>query len=173
MEGDNKHLNWYAVYCKAREETRATAHLENQGMQVLYPRIRNRRRVRGNYQTRVEPMFPRYVFVGLGADDNPGVIRSTRGAIGLVRFGEVTPSVPEALIDHIRGRADEYDIIDLSATAEFKPDDPVEVVEGPFAGLQAIFRERTGDGRVAVLLNLMAQQRRVEMKETSIVRRKG
>lgn len=161
--------HWYAVYCKPRQEGRAAAHLENQGISVLCPRIRRRRRAGSAYRTVVEPMFPRYVFVHLGDEDNPGVIRSTRGAVALVRFGNFTPPVPAELIEQIQQRADEHGCLDMQAESEFRAGQTVRVTEGAFAGAEALFVERSGQGRVAVLLEIMQREQKVELKESAIV----
>lgn len=170
MKSGTERARWYVVYCKPREESRAAAHLENQGMRVLFPRIRSRKRVRGAYRRVVEPMFPRYVFVRLGEGDNPAVIRSTRGAVGLVRFGELTPSVPDEIVEDILQRSDEAGCVDLQAETEFRPGETVRVAEGAFAGAEALFAERSSQGRVAVLLEIMQRQQKVELAESAIVR---
>jgi len=139
-------------------------------MSVLCPRVRTRKRLQGAYKPVVEPMFPRYVFVRLGHDDNPAAIRSTRGAVGLVRFGDFTPPVPEEIVQQILQRADESNCIDLQAETEFRTGEPVRVTEGPFAGAEALFAERSGQGRVAVLLEIMQRQQKVELAESAILR---
>ncbi|MDT8438667.1 MAG: transcription/translation regulatory transformer protein RfaH [Wenzhouxiangellaceae bacterium] len=161
---------WFVVYCKPREESRATAHLENQRFDVLFPQVRLRRRLRGRYRRVIEPMFPRYLFVRLRPEDNQAAIRSTRGVIGLVRFGDRTPTVPQPVIDHILERSDVHGCVDLDVESTFNPGEAVQVAEGPFSGYQAVFEQRTGDGRVAVLMEIMQRERRVELPEHALVR---
>jgi transcriptional antiterminator RfaH len=151
---------WRAVFCKPGQERRAEAHLENQDFQVFLPRVRTRSRSR----MRVLPMFPRYLFVNLRAHaEDWSTIRSTRGAIGLVRFGDRVPAVPDELIDTLRRQHDAFGAVDLSSAMEIGPDDPVEITDGAMAGLRAVFRARTGKDRVLVLLKLLEHEREIEL----------
>lgn len=163
--------NWYAVFCKPRQENRAEEHLENQGFRVLAPRVRARRRLRGRYRAVIEPMFPRYLFVRLEAfQDDWSAIRSTRGVAGLVRFGDEIPVVPEAVIELITRRTGAEGWVDLARIEDFKPGERVRIAEGPFAGYEALFQARTGAERVLVLLDIMQREQRLEIPEVAIAR---
>lgn len=156
---------WRAVFCKPGQERRAEAHLENQGFEVFLPRIRTR----GHSRFRVVPMFPRYLFVNLCAHaEDWSTIRSTRGAIGLVRFGERVPAVPGDFIDFLMTRHDHFGAVDMSEAMEIRPNDAVEITDGAMAGLRAIFQARSGKDRVVVLLKLLEHERRVELPANAI-----
>jgi len=155
---------WYCVQCKPRQESRAEEHLANQGYQVYLPRIRSRQRIRGASRLRIHPMFPGYLFISLAAyRDEWAPIRSTRGVIGLVRVGGIAPQVPEEVIDALQGREDDQGHINLAIQTDYKPDDPVEITDGPFAGIRALFRTRNSEERVIVLLKLLSQEREIEV----------
>jgi len=162
--------NWYAVFCRPGQEGRAVWHLRNQGFAVLYPRIRARVRRAGKWQDRVESMFPRYVFVQLRDQSDLAVIRSTRGAIGLVRFGGYVPPVPEGVIEAIAGQLDSAQCLRPAHADDFAPGEAVCVVDGPFTGALAWFAGKAGEGRVAVLLEIMQRERRVELYPGTIRR---
>lgn len=160
---------WRAVFCKPGQERRAEAHLENQGFEVFLPRVRTRNRAGGNSRLRVQPMFPRYLFVNLCAHaEDWSTIRSTRGAIGLVRFGERVPAVPGDFIDYLMTRHDQFGAVDMSEAMEIRPDDNVEITDGAMAGLRAIFQARSGKDRVVVLLKLLEHERKVELPANAI-----
>jgi transcriptional antiterminator RfaH len=160
---------WRAVFCKSGQERRAEAHLENQGFDVFLPRIRTRRRTRSGSQMRVLPMFPRYLFVNLRAHaEDWSTIRSTRGAIGLVRFGERVPAVPGEFIDYLMTRHDDFGAVDMSEAMEIRPNDTIEITDGAMAGLRAVFQARSGKDRVVVLLKLLEHERRVELPANTI-----
>jgi len=160
--------SWYAVYCRPRQESRAVWHLRNQGFAVLYPRARVRVRRGGAWQDRVEPLFPRYAFVQSRAQADLGVIRATRGAVGLVRFGSHLPCVPPEVVQAIAAQLEPGEILRATRADEFNPGDPVCVVDGPFAGALAQFAGKAADGRVAVLLEIMQRQSRVELDSGAI-----
>src|SRR5699024_5240124 len=126
--------------------------------------IRTRRRSRGNSRLLVQPMFPRYLFAHLCAHaDDWSTIRSTRGAIGLVRFGSRVPAVPDELIELLRRRHGDFGAIDMSEAIELRANDPVEITDGAMAGMRAVFQTRSSKERVIILLKLLEQEREVEL----------
>ncbi|MEE4639020.1 MAG: transcription termination/antitermination NusG family protein [Wenzhouxiangella sp.] len=162
---------WHAVFCKPRQDERAELHLRNQGFETFRPRTREQRTRNGQRRVIVESMFPRYLFVQLAAGvQDWGPIRSTRGAVGLVRHGYEAAVVPDAVIEELRRRCDENGLVRLAGTIDYKPDEPVEIIDGPCAGYRALFQARTGAERVAVLLTLLNHQRVVEVAEAAIRR---
>lgn len=168
MTGSEQHL-WRVVFCRSGQEQRAEAHLENQGFEVFLPRIRTRQRVGSSSRLKIVPMFPRYLFVNLCAHgEDWSTIRSTRGAIGLVRFGDRVPTVPEEFIRQLISRHDAFGSIDMSEAVRIKANDPVEITDGALAGLRAVFQARSGKDRVIVLLKLLEHERRVELPVSMI-----
>ena len=96
---------WYAVCCKPRQEAVAEENLLRQGFQVYLPRIRMRQRRRGAWIDAVEVLFPRYIFIRIDPKRrSTASVRSTRGAVGMVRFGGQPAVVPDAVIDALRER---------------------------------------------------------------------
>ncbi|HSH27680.1 MAG TPA: transcription termination/antitermination NusG family protein [Wenzhouxiangella sp.] len=151
---------WRAVFCRSSQERRAEAHLENQGFEVFLPRIRTRNGTR----LRVLPMFPRYLFVKLCAHaEDWSTIRSTRGAVGLVQFGDRVPAVPDDFIRHLIDRHNDFGAVDMSRAVDIRPDDEVEITHGAMAGLRAVFQARNSQDRVVVLLKLLEHERTVEL----------
>lgn len=164
-------LRWHAVFCKPRQDARAEAHLQNQGFEIFRPKVRRQQTRNGRRRIRVESMFPRYLFVRLSAGGQDwGPIRSTRGAVGLVRHGQQAASVPLPVINALRERCDEHDIVNLNGAIDYRPDEPVEIVDGPCAGYRALFKARTSEERVQVLLTMLNHERCVEVPDSAIRR---
>jgi transcriptional antiterminator RfaH len=162
---------WHAVFCKPQQDARAEENLLSQGFEIFRPKTRTRKTHNGRRRIWIESLFPRYLFVRLsqqGQDWTP--IRSTRGAVGLVRLGQDTPTVPDFIIEDLRRRCDANGICNLAGAIDYQPDDLVEIIDGPCAGYRALFKARTSQERVIVLLKLMHQQRELELDETSIRR---
>ncbi len=162
--------HWYAVQCKPMEDERAEINLERQGFIVFRPKARVRKRSRGRMVTREESLFPRYLFLSLEPGvDNYYPIRSTRGVLGLVRFGLNPTPVPTQVITLIQERTDPVTgCVDLVLKDAFKPNQPVTILDGPFKGYEALFLRRTGEERVMVLLEIMKQPQRLQLPEVSI-----
>jgi transcriptional antiterminator RfaH len=162
--------NWYAVYCKPKEDERAELHLDRQCFVVFRPKHRVRRKRQGQMRTIIESLFPRYLFIHL--DDiaqNWAPIRSTRGVAGLVRWGDWIPPVPTSVVDSLRDHVDEVGCIP-TPPADYQKGDRLLIREGPFAGHEGLFYGRRGEDRVMLLLEIMGQPQKVPFQEAAVER---
>ena len=160
---------WYAVLCKPRGEEVAVTNLENQGYAVYLPRLLARHRRLGKWVDRIEPLFPRYLFLRV-RDERQSLtpVRSTVGVSGLIRFGGQPTVVSDALIEALRARQDAATGVHLQRT-EFNPGAPVKFVDGPFSGLEGIFSKDTGEERVIVLLALLGKMNSLKVDRDWLV----
>jgi transcriptional antiterminator RfaH len=155
-------LRWYLVRCKPNEDERARENLERQGFECFRPvrpvrpveRRRHGRKCHG-----MEALFPRYLFIHLDSvHDNWYPIRSTRGVNQIVRFNEHPLPVGDAIIEEIRAR-----LAGTQAPEPYlKPGQRVEITEGAFRQLEAIFVSSSGDERVVLLLQIMQTEQKLE-----------
>lgn len=156
---------WYAVCCRPRQETLAEANLLRQGFPVYLPRIRLRQRRRGQWVEAITALFPRYLFVRIDPDRrSTAPVRSTRGAVGLVRFGGQPLVVPEDAVDALRRREDAASGLHLDQQRQFRSGERVSFVEGPFAGMDGIFDQQDGAKRVIVLMELLGKSNRIRIQ---------
>lgn len=153
---------WYLLQTKSRDEQRALENLHNQGVTTYCPMIDVVKIVRGKRQSVNEVLFPGYIFVQLN-EQSPSFtsIRSTRGVAKFVSFGNTPCVVPTELIRFIQQQC-ETELEDTSKNAP-KTGDKVEITEGAFKGLHAIFSQPDGDMRAIVLVTVMSQQVPVSM----------
>lgn len=150
---------WYVVRCKPREDERAEMQLGNQEYEVYRPLARMRR-WRGNSVThRIESLFPGYLFIHLDATQGDwSPIRSTRGVLDLVRFGTYPTPLPDEIIQDFHQREDkDHGWVDLTGASRYQRNQAIRIVDGPFAGHEALFQSHSGQDRVIVLLNIMQQ----------------
>lgn len=153
---------WYAVCCKPRQEAVAEENLLRQGFQVYLPRIRLRQRRRGQWIDAVEVLFPRYIFIRVDTlRRSTAAVRSTRGAIGLVRFGGQPAVVLDAVMNALRLREDAVSGLHEDKRPLFNAGETVKLVDGPLAGMEGVFTEQDGDKRVIVLLELLGKANKV------------
>jgi len=153
---------WYVAHTKPRQEFRAKDHLERQGFQCFLPLVRQKRSRNRQRIERIEPLFPRYMFLHLDlARDEISPIRSTQGVIGLVRFGDRIADVPEPLVEDLLGAVDaESGLIGISEQT-LKQGEAVIIETGSFAGIQGIFQAPRGADRAAILLEILGSSREV------------
>ncbi|QJQ94702.1 MULTISPECIES: transcription/translation regulatory transformer protein RfaH [Halomonadaceae] len=155
---------WYAIQCKGGESFRATEHLSNQGYEVFHPLLEVQKKRRNRLVWVAEPLFPYYMFIRLDrVASNWGPIRSTRGVLKLVGFGGEPLAVDDSLIETLRQHARAARDDEPVANVYFRTGEPVEIVEGPFRDLQAVFEAQKGEERAIVLLNMLHKQQRLEM----------
>jgi len=162
---ENKGIQrWYAVCCKPRQETVAEENLLRQGFHVYLPRIRIRHRRRGQWIEAVEALFPRYVFIRIDPRQrSTASVRSTRGVVGLVRFGGQPAVVPDLVMDALREREDAASGLHQDKRAQFSAGEPVKIVDGPLAGMEGVFTQQDGEKRVIVLLELLGKANKVKV----------
>ncbi len=102
-------------------------------------------------------MFPRYLFLqATPGQDDLRPIRSTRGVIGLVRFGGEPKPVPEVVMVELRRLCPGNDAV-LELPTPLVPGSQVRILEGPFAGCEAELLSLDGERRALVLLTLLGR----------------
>ncbi|RCV87323.1 transcription/translation regulatory transformer protein RfaH [Billgrantia montanilacus] len=153
---------WYVIQCKGGESFRAAEHLGNQGYDLFHPVLEVQKKRGGKLVWLDEPLFPHYIFIRLDrVASNWRPIRSTRGVLRIVTFGDKPLPVEDALVETLR----EKGVEDQNATANvyFRAGEIVEITEGPFKDLQAVFASHKGEERAIVLLNLLNRQQQLVM----------
>jgi transcriptional antiterminator RfaH len=146
--------NWYLIYTKSHQEKVALDNLTRQYYQCYLPLINKEKILRGKKILSKEPMFPRYLFVRLSHDgqQNWSPIRSTIGVSHLVNFGGLAASLDDETMDNLQQKIDNNSLVKV-----FSKGDSIEIVNGPFKGLEAIFRSYSGEERAVLLLDFMAK----------------
>ena len=156
---------WYLLHCKARQENRAQLNIENQGYSTCLPQMKRQKILRGKRIDCIEPVFPSYIFVHLDKKTaNFNALRSTRGVNGFVRFGGMPATVPAEVMNSILTLEQTQD----AAQPMFNPGVTVQITEGPFAGLQAIYNMAKGEERCLVFLNMLGQQQQIEIEQAAL-----
>ena len=165
---DPAQIHWYLIHTKPRQERRALENLERQGYPCYLPMFPVQKIRRAKLTTVDESLFPRYLFIQLdigpqGLDWGP--IRSTMGVSRLVRFGVEAAKVDQRIINFLR----EHENTFRAAPAEhFTPGERLAVLDGPFAGLEAVFQITDGEKRVIVLIEMLSRQVKVAVAPGSV-----
>jgi transcriptional antiterminator RfaH len=171
MEGDNITMSkqWFVVYCKNREELRAQQNLQNQGIHSFFPKIRREKMLRGKKTIVEEALFPSYLFVLIDDQDSHFTrIRSTRGINDFVRFGNKLACVPEKLIKQLEAACYSINNLDVDTSSQLKSGDKVEILNGSFQGLTAIFKKQDGLERSMLLLKVLNQENEISFSNKDI-----
>jgi transcriptional antiterminator RfaH len=152
--------NWLLLQVKPRQEMRALEHLERQNGVCYCPLIEVEKLSSGKRIHVEEALFPGYLFINMGPEQSGltyTAIRSSRGVSRIVRFGLEPVKVSEALIAHIKA-CEKANSSSWRATDLPQKGDAINIVEGPFKGLQAVYSHADGLQRSIVLISLLHQK---------------
>lgn len=160
---------WYVVYCKSREESRALQNLENQGVESFFPKICKAKLLRGKKTVVEEALFPSYLFIFADKEDIIfSCIRSTRGINDFVRFGGEIANISATLIEQLKMVCHAINEFEVDTKSLFKNGDKVEILSGSFKGAQAIFESSDGLKRSMLLLNVLNQENKISFNNRDI-----
>ena len=156
--------HWYAVHSKPRQEATAELNLQRQGYTTYLPRTSLRKLRRGQWMKAVEPLFPRYLFMQLNpVVDNIAPVRSTRGAVGLVRIGNDLRPVPDDVIAYLKQAEDSAGHLRLVDDWPHRAGDRVEILQGPFVGLTGVYQMQLAESRALLLIELLGRDNEVRV----------
>lgn len=148
---------WYLIQTKPKQEDRAVVNLELQGVNAFCPKVFVEKIIRGKRKVLKEVLFPNYLFVQFDHDNVSALsINYTRGVNRIISFGNQPSTVPDELIAQLKKRVDQSNdnlISDFPEKGEH-----LQVLDGPFKGLNAIFSHIEGDFRAAVFLSILKQK---------------
>ena len=155
-------MHWLVAQTKHRQEGRAAQHLDEQGFRVYCPKIPKYGRLGETIGQQV--LFPGYCFV---EDSGMAVtsIKSTPGVIGLIVFGHEgkAAKLSDSELEAIRAA----EAFHRKKVLGIKPGDTISVIDGPFTGFKGLYSKRSKD-RVEVLLVLLGQQQRIQIRSNQI-----
>ena len=97
-------------------------------------------------------------------------MRSTRGVVGLVRFGGQPAAVPDTVMDALLRREDAASGFHQHDLPQFSSGESIKLVDGPLAGLEGVFTQQHGENRVIVLLELLGKANRITISRDWIAR---
>ncbi|PHM28153.1 transcription/translation regulatory transformer protein RfaH [Xenorhabdus budapestensis] len=147
--------NWYLIYCKRGQISRAIENLERQDVICLTPTAKIEKIVRGKRTTVTEPLFPNYLFVNFDPEViHTTTVNSTRGVNHFIRFSTYPAIVPQQLIDELMNATEQ----EFTAPETPISGDTVLITEGIFEGIQAIYDEPDGETRSILLLNILNKE---------------
>lgn len=150
-------MKWYVVQVRPKQEYIALENLEQQYDTVFLPEklidLRHKRRIKRDR----EALFPGYLLIRLSKEDDWGPIRSTRGVIGLVKFGQTIPYIKDECLS---------DFMKIKHQTDYQVGDKVIFNhKESFLNIPAIVK-MNGSDRVQVLMTLLGSERLVSVDRT-------
>lgn len=154
------HSNWYVVNTKIRQEKIAHFNLEKIGVETFFPLLKRNARARERNQGELVPLFPGYLFARFDLKNHFRAVNFARGVNRLVSFGMEAATIEDQVIESIKSRVQNgYVTVQVSS---FTSGQPVQILKGPFQGVEAVFeREMDDRQRVILLLRTLSFQAHV------------
>lgn len=165
-------VDWYLAQLRPNQFDRARRNLVRQGFDCFMPFRPAARRTGRKIQTRLEPLFPGYLFLSLGPDREWRSVNGTYGVVRLVTRASGAPQpVPEETMSDLFARTgDDGTLVPLDDLAA---GETVRMTAGPFAGFTATVEALPAPARVGVLLEMMGQAVRTELPRRHLDRLAG
>jgi transcriptional antiterminator RfaH len=151
---------WYAINTKPHSEIFAAGSLQQLGVEVFLPKLKEARLVRGTWQKSIMPLFPGYLFAHFDLANHFRAVTYAKGVRKIVALAGGPSIVDEPIIHAIRAKV-VNEAIELPDRI-FSPGEVVKIQEGPLCGLEAVFQKRlNGASRAVLLLKAMSYQARL------------
>ncbi len=146
--------NWYLIYTKPKSEEMVATKFSKSGFEVLNPKVKERKHIRGKFQERSSSLFPSYIFVKFDIFRSYCLVKYTRGVRKIVGTENMPTTVPAGIIQSIQERM--VDGFIAIAPPEFAEGEDIHIKGGHLDGFEAVFEERIKNSeRVIVLLKTM------------------
>jgi transcriptional antiterminator RfaH len=147
--------NWFAIHAKPRRESFAAANLCALVLEILFPRIKVERFIRGSTQKIIKPLFPGYLFTRFCPENSLESVKAARGVLQVVSSGRMPIPVPDAIMQEIQNRVQEDGLIQIRPQV-LAPGTLVTIQSGPFEGMMGRVERELGDrNRVAIFLETL------------------
>ena len=160
---------WFCLRTQPKHEHIAAAHLQQNQVEVFFPRIRFKRTTRKGPVWVTEALFPNYLFARFDWGNSLRLVCHSPGVSGVVHFGVNWPIVPDEAIEEMHACLGKNEVHVISP--EVSLGDAVRIAGGCMHGLQAIVTQvMPGSKRVAVLLEFLGRQTSIRLDLAMIVK---
>ncbi len=157
---------WYALFVATGDEDkvkeRINFRMQNR-VRAIVPKRRMKERKDGKWEYKIRILFPGYVLLnGVITNENYETVRDIPGVIRLLRDNDGLQQISEKEIEIISRLTTESEVIGSSTI--YESGGRIIVIDGPLYGLEGSIQSvDKRKGRVKVTLNLMNEQRIVEL----------
>jgi transcription antitermination factor NusG len=140
---------WYALYVSSRAEKKVEAELTKKGVENYLPLKTTLRRWSDRKKWVEMPLIPGYIFVRIILKNYLTALQ-TNHVVAFVRFEGKPAVIPDRQIDFLKRMLKQTDYSWEVSAEKFAPGQLVEIIAGPFIGLEAELIAIKGKKRVGV-----------------------
>ena len=160
---------WFCLKAEPKREHLAATGLRRRfDLECLSPRLRFRKLTRRGPVWFVEAMFPGYLFAKFVYSTQHRAVESSHGVRGIVRFGDRLATLPEETVAALISKAGSDEVVTVDSSP--KIGEPVQIVEGPFQGLEVVVTQLLpAKERIRVLLEFLGRPLEMEIPTTKVL----
>ena len=167
MTHDDEGRRWFLAQLKPNAVQIAERNLRRQGFDTFLPKAEITTQRNGRFATKLQPLFPGYIFVALDlAGGHWRTVNSTQGITRLVSFGKMPAGVPDEIMMLLIDNCETTGI--LTPPEAPQVGDTIKISSGPFSQFIAEVLEVRSDQRVWILLDVMGARTKVSVKTEQI-----
>jgi len=155
----NEPARWYAIYVASRAEKKVEEELTRKGVDTYLPLKTTLRRWSDRKKWVEMPLIPGYCFVKIVYKNYLSVLQ-TNHVVAFVRFEGKPAAIPDGQIDFLKRMLKQSDYSWEITQEQLKPGQKVEIIAGPFIGIEAELVFLKGKKRVVV---------RIEQIDNSVI----
>lgn len=151
---------WLVLRTRSQHESAAERDLQQRSITAYLPRHNVVRRWRDRRTVLRMPLFPGYIFVRPRIDQFEN-IRCIRGSCGLVLSGSKPAAMPEKDVEAVKLLVSSG--VDLAVNPRLIPGQKIQVVAGPFMGVQGELIRVKSQDRLVINAHLLGSSVSVEV----------
>jgi transcriptional antiterminator RfaH len=152
-------VSWFAIHAKTRRENFAARNVSAVGVEILLPRVKAERLLRGIAQQGTSPLFPGYFFARFSPEKSLESVKCARGVLQVLSSGRFPIPVHGEVVREIQNRIQEDGFIRIHPQC-LTAGTRVTIQSGPFEGMMGRVERELGDRkRVAIFLETLLHAR--------------
>ena len=158
-----KGCNWFVAQFKPNSYLIANENLKRQGIQTFLPLVETTKRRSTTYITKLEPLFPGYIFVAFDLEKFRWTrVNNTMGVNRIVSQNNMPQPISHSFISCLKKRCDSKG--KLLSGNDLRIGKKVEIINGPFAKMIGTVETINPDARITLLFDIMGQTTRTLVK---------
>jgi transcription antitermination factor NusG len=166
MSMTREHMQWYALRVRSNQERIAEAVLNEKGYHSFLPLHRSTRRWSDRTKVIHQPVFPGYLFCEFDVTQREPVV-TVGSVIQVVGFGQGPTPVDATELEQVRAAIGSG--MPITPCGHFEKGQPVQVQEGPLAGLKGAFVRYHGVNRLVLTVSLIQRSILVELDAFGVI----
>jgi transcription antitermination factor NusG len=162
-----KQKNWFALYLKPQHEFKAKVELEKLSIQNYLPIVTKLKQWSDRKKKIDEPLLKGYIFIFADEKERLNSLEN-RCVVKCVSDHGRPAKIPEWQITNLKNMlSNEGDFMVLE---ELVKGSSVEIVEGPFKGVQGVVQQTETHNQLAVTIELLNRSVMVHLPQESVTR---